>query len=116
MLDHCKREESSRLSRYNLATPQSPYPPGLQALGWRRAGTNRRAGQIASVGSIPKHIGVRRFEELDVVLHASIGALGLLQPVFQVLQSTLVTAVRIITASTQLVEFSFGPAQLSLKV
>lgn len=44
----------------------------------------------AAVGQVSKHAGVRGFEELDVVLKASVGAVWLLQAIFHVLQSASV--------------------------
>lgn len=82
-----------------MATRQFPWhQPGLlardrQASDRRRPGADGRAGQVGGVRAVPEHVGVGRLEELDVVLHAAVGALGLLQAVFQVLQPALVAAV-----------------------
>lgn len=63
------------------------------ASGGRRSGADGRAGQVGGIWTVPKHVGIGRLEELDVVLHAAVGALRLLQAVFQVLQPALVAAV-----------------------
>lgn len=46
-------------------------------LSWRRT----RVAEGAQQGTFSKHIGIRRLEELDIVLHAAVGALRLLQPI-----------------------------------
>lgn len=53
---------------------------------------------------------------MDIILHAAVGTLRLLQAIFQILQAALVSAIRIITSPPQLAKFCLGPAQLSLKV
>lgn len=44
---------------------------------WRRTGAAGGAQQ----GTFSKNVGIGRLEELDVVLHAAVGALRLLQPI-----------------------------------
>lgn len=94
-----RERKTNRLSRYGLATCQFPWhQSGLlaqdrQASDRRRSGADGRAGQVGSVRTIPEHVGIGRLEELDVVLHAAVGALRLLQAIFQVLQPALVAAV-----------------------
>lgn len=98
-LQHWKRQESQQafwvwLGDYSVPTA-SVQAPGTSraASGRRRPGADGRAGQVGSVRAVPEHVGVGRLEELDVVLHAAVGALRLLQAVFQVLQPALVAAV-----------------------
>lgn len=67
--------------------------PDRRASDRRRPGADGRAGQVGRVRTIPKHVGIGGLEELDVVLHAAVGALRLLQAIFQVLQPALVAAV-----------------------
>lgn len=44
---------------------------------WRRT----RAAGGAQQGTFSKNVSIGRLEELDVVLHAAVGALRLLQPI-----------------------------------
>lgn len=56
----------------------------LKSRGAERAQPSRRrtrAAGRAQQGTVSEHIGIGRFEELDVVLHAAIRALRLLQPI-----------------------------------
>lgn len=102
-LRHWKREENQQAFQVGLgnSTPQfsgqqsgasSPRPKPA-ASGWRRSGADGRAGQVGSVRTVPKHVGIGRLEELDVVLHAAVGALRLLQAILQVLEPALVATV-----------------------
>lgn len=51
-----------------------------------------RAAGGAQQSTFPKNVVVGRLEEVDVVLHAAVGALRLLQPIPQVLEAALVSA------------------------
>lgn len=82
ILHHEMREENQQAFQVWLSKASFPrHPPGLPAQGWqaaldrRRSGANGRAGQEGGVGTIPKYVGIGRLEELDVVLHAAVGAL-----------------------------------------
>lgn len=94
-------EERGKRQAFQLWLGHSSVPrtsvrapgPRLAGLGGRRSGADGRAGEEGSVGTVPKHVGIRRLEELDVVLHAAIGALRLLQAIFEVLQPALVATV-----------------------
>lgn len=66
--------------------------------------------------TFPKNVVVGRLEELDVVLHAAVGALRLLQPIPQVLEAALVSALCVVFAPMQLVQLCFIPAQLGLQI
>lgn len=75
-----------------MASIRAPRPRPA-ALGRRRSGADGRAGQVGRVGTVPEHVGIGRLEELDVVLHAAIGALRLLQAILEVLEPALVATV-----------------------
>lgn len=81
ILHHEMREENQKalqvwLSKASVPTASTWAPrPRVAALGRRRSGANGRAGQEGGVGTIPKYVGIGRLEELDVVLHAAVGAL-----------------------------------------
>lgn len=49
----------------------------------------------AAQGHVSKHVGIRVSEELDVVVEALVGGVGLFQTVLQVLQLTLVKLLRL---------------------
>jgi hypothetical protein len=58
----------------SLAIGRAPSPRKV-ASGRGRSGPDGRAGQVGGIGAISKHIGIRGLEELDIVLHAAVGAL-----------------------------------------
>lgn len=88
------------------------HGPRPAALGRRRSGADGRAGEEGSVGTVPKHVGIGRLEELDVVLHAAIGALRLLQAISEVLQPALVATVSLRGGPRMGVKFTTRPGEL----
>lgn len=51
-----------------------------------------RGAEGTQKNTFPKNVVVGRLEELDVVLHAAVGALRLLQPIPQVLEAAFISA------------------------
>lgn len=51
--------------------------------------------QWVAKGHISKYIGVGRFQELDVVLQASVGAIWLLQAILHIPQSALISSLHL---------------------
>lgn len=63
--------------------------------GARRALPSEKRASVAGgaqKSTFPENVVVGRLEELDVVLHAAVGALRLLQPIAQVLEAAFVSA------------------------
>lgn len=77
----------------NMALKQSSFC--VLKKGARRALPSERRARAAGgaqQSTFPKNVVVGRLEELDVVLHAAVGALRLLQPIPQVLEAAFISA------------------------
>ena len=85
--------------------------------GWRGVSKRRScSGREGEGGSVSENVGVGVLEEVDVVVHASISGVALLEAVFQVVESRVELALSLLLLASQSRQFRAHSTHLPLQL